>query len=314
LENILSGLLDTVLRGGEKSTKTNRKYFCPFTDCNSSRNGNKRLEVDIVTDSEGQNKWHCWACNASGKKVRSLLRRMGASREVVDKLDKLIVRTDLNEADYKVFDGLLPAEYVFLPEAKSSDILAKHARVYLKRRGITSEDIVKYQIGYCDDGPYAERIIIPSYDCNGKMNFFVGRSFDETTWLKYKYPQVSRDIVFNEMNINWDAPIVLCEGVFDMFSIKRNAIPLLGKSITQNLMKKLINSKVKKLYIALDPDAIKMALKHCETFITYGKQVYLVDLKGYKDPGEMGFENFTNNIHTAEKLSLTKIMQLKLSL
>lgn len=314
MENILSGLLDTVLRGGETSTKTNRKYFCPFPNCNSARNGNKRLEIDLITNSEGYNNFHCWACGAKGRTARSLLRRIGASRDVIDKLDKLIVRTDLNEADYKVFDGLLPSEYVFLPEAKSSDILAKHAWVYLKKRGITSEDIVKYQIGYCDDGPYAERIIIPSYDCNGKMNFFVGRSFDETTWLKYKYPQVSRDIVFNEMNINWDAPIVLCEGVFDMFSIKRNAIPLLGKSITQNLMKKLINSKVKKLYIALDPDAIKMALKHCETFITYGKQVYLVDLKGYKDPGEMGFENFTNNIHTAEKLSLTKIMQLKLSL
>ena len=272
------------------------------------------MEIDIVTNSEGYNKWHCWACNSAGKTARSLLRRIGASTAIIDKLDKLIVRTDVNEADYQSFDGILPEEYIYLPEAKRSDIVAKHARVYLKKRNITEEDIVKYQIGYCDEGLYGERIIIPSYDINGKMNFFIGRSFDETTWLKYKYPQVSRDIIPFEMFINWDAPIVLCEGAFDMISIKRNAIPLLGKFITPNLMKKLIKSKVKKLYIALDPDALKMALKHCETFISYGKQVYLVDMKGFKDPGEMGFETFTRNIHNAERLTLTKIMQLKLSL
>ena len=57
--------------------------------------------------------------------------------------------------------------------------------------------------------------------------------------------------------INWNVPIVLCEGAFDAISIKRNAIPLFGKNISKKLMQKLVTSEVKKVYLALDKDAIK---------------------------------------------------------
>ena len=59
-------------------------------------------------------------------------------------------------------------------------------------------------------------------------------------------------------------PIILCEGLFDAMAIKRNAIPLLGKNIQSNLMKKIVTSVVNKIYIALDRDAIKQALNFCE--------------------------------------------------
>ena len=58
--------------------------------------------------------------------------------------------------------------------------------------------------------------------------------------------------------------LVLCEGPFDAIAIKRNAIPLLGKNIQSNLMKKIVTSLVDKIYIALDKDAIKQALHFCE--------------------------------------------------
>jgi DNA primase len=225
----------------------------------------------------------------------------------------LIVRTDHNEQDIAQFNGILPAEYKFLLDAKPTDILAKHAMLYLKKRGITVDDIIKYQIGYCDEGKYAERIIIPSYDSNGKINFFIGRTFDPEAKLKYKYPEASRDIIAFEMFINWDVPIVLCEGGFDMIAIKRNVIPLLGKTITQKLLKKLIDSKVKKIYIALDNDAIKFALKHCETMMSMGKKVFLVEMQ-QKDASEMGFEAFLKHIQQTEPLTEHKLLKLKLSL
>ena len=146
----------------------------------------------------------------------------------------------------------------------------------LKKRGITDDDIFRYQIGYCDDGPYAERIIIPSYDIKGNMNFFVGRSFEADVYMKYKFPMVSKDIIPFELYINWNLPIILCEGGFDMISIKRNVIPLLGKQISNALKKKLISSKVKTIYVVLDNDALKDAIEHCRDLISYGKEVYLV--------------------------------------
>jgi DNA primase len=313
METILSGLIDQVLGYGEKASKTNRKYNCPFPDCPTHGTHKKKLEVDIVTDSEGNNRWACWVCGSKGRTIRSLFRKIGASAEDLKKLSQIIVKSDSDVEDLEEFDGVLPVEYKFLLDAKPHDILAKHAMIYLKKRNITESDIIKYQIGYCEEGKYAERIIIPSFDASGKINFFVGRSFDPETRLKYKYPQASRDIIPFEMYINWDIPVVLCEGGFDMLAIKRNAIPLLGKSITPKLMKKLIESKIKKVYIALDKDAITMALKHCETLMSIGKKVFLVEMDD-KDPSEMGFEAFLSLIQKVEPLTQDKLLKYKLSL
>ena len=254
-------------------------------------------------------------CGVKFKSIRSLLWKLNASKDKFAKLDTIIVRDRSNDKnEYEKFDGLLPEEYVFIPDADPRSIMAKHARSYLKKRGITEEDIYKYQIGYCDDGPYAERIIIPSYNSKGDINFFIGRSFDTETYLKYKFPMVSKDLVPFEMFINWDLPIILCEGGFDMISIKRNAIPLLGKEINTTLMKKLISPRVKTIYVVLDNDALKTSLQHCNELLSYGKEVYLVLPEGGKDPSEMGFSKFTKMIQQARPLTLSKILQLKTTL
>lgn len=313
METVLSGLIDQVLGYGEKATKTNRKYHCPFPDCPTHGTSKRKLEIDILTDSEGNNRWACWVCGNKGRTVRSLFRKIGATSSQLKDLSTIIVRTDREDQDTTEFDGVLPVEYKFLLDVKKSDILAKHAMLYLKKRGVTEQDIIKYQMGYCEEGPYAERIIMPSFDSSGKINFFVGRSFDPEVRLKYKYPQASRDIIPFEMYINWNVPVVLCEGGFDMLAIKRNAIPLLGKSITPKLMKKLVESKIQKVYVALDKDAIAMALKHCETLMSLGKKVFLVEMED-KDPSSMGFEAFLSLIQQVEPLTTNKLLKYKMSL
>ena len=313
METILSGLIDQVLGYGEKATKTNRKYHCPFPDCPTHGTSKRKLEIDVVTDSEGNNRWACWVCGNKGRTIRSLFRKIGATASQLRDLSTIIVRTDREDQDTAEFDGVLPVEYKFLLDVKKSDILAKHAMLYLKKRGVTEQDIIKYQMGYCEEGPYAERIIMPSFDSSGKINFVVGRSFDPEVRLKYKYPQASRDIIPFEMYINWNVPVVLCEGGFDMLAIKRNAIPLLGKSITPKLMKKLVESKIQKVYVALDKDAISMALKHCESLMSLGKKVFLVEMDD-KDPSSMGFEAFLSLIQQVEPLTTNKLLKYKMSL
>ena len=152
-----------------------------------------------------------------------------------------------------------------------------------------------------------------SYDADGKINYFTARSFNKDSFIKFKNPEVSRDIIANELFINWDLPIIICEGMFDALAIKRNVIPLLGKNIQNSLMKKLITSKVKKIYIALDKDAIKQSVKFCENLINEGKEVYLVKIDG-KDPSELGFNRFTELIQHTNPLSYFDLMEVKLSL
>ena len=105
----------------------------------------------------------------------------------------------------------------------------------------------------------------------------------------------------------------MCEGPFDALAIKRNAIPLLGKHIQESLMKKIVTSTVKQIYIALDNDAMKDALRFAELLLNEGKEVYLVDLKD-KDPSEMGFTKFTSLIQTTQPLTQYNLMAKKLQL
>ena len=174
-------------------------------------------------------------------------------------------------------------------------------------------DIIKYNLGYCEKGVYANRIIIPSYDENGNLNYFTARSFEKTNPIKYKNPNVSRNIIPCEFFINWDLPLVLCEGPFDAIAIKRNVVPLLGKNIQSSLMKKIVMSSVSKIYIALDKDAQKQALNFCQQLMNEGKEVYLVDMQD-KDPSEMGFKQFTNVIQETDYLNFSDLLAKKLML
>ena len=122
----------------------------------------------------------------------------------------------------------------------NKDIIARQAISYLKSKGITKHDILKYNIGYCETGTYAKMIIIPSYNENGQLNYFTGRSFEKNPYTKYRNPETSRDIIPFELFINWNLPLIICEGPFDAIAIKRNVIPLLGKNIQPNLMKKIV--------------------------------------------------------------------------
>jgi DNA primase len=306
VNELLVNLVNSVLGAGKRTARGNQAYTCPF--CHHHK---PKLEINFTENKQGHNPWHCWVCNKQGKTLRSLFKQVKASAEQFSELKKL-VKTGAEVQEVVVETSLdLPKELKSLVD--NNDIIARHAKTYLKSRNISIDDIIKYNIGYCDSGRYANMVIIPSYDANGNLNYFTGRSFEKDPYVKYRNPEVSRDIIPFELFINWDSPLVLCEGPFDAIAIKRNAIPLLGKNIQQSLMKKIISSTVEKIYLALDTDAMKQALKFAEYFMNQGKEVYLVDLEG-KDPSDMGFAHFTKLIQNTFPLSQYDLMERKLQL
>ena len=306
VNELLVNLVNTVLGAGKRTARGNQAYTCPF--CNHHK---PKLEINFSENKKGYNPWHCWVCNKRGTKISALFKQLKTSQDKFTELYKLVNEEKEFETIVKNIDLKLPKEYQSL--LSSRDIITRHALSYLKSRGINKDDIEKYQIGYCETGLYAKMIIIPSYDSNGKLNYFTGRSFEKDPYVKYRNPNTSRNIVPFEMFINWNLPLVLCEGPFDAIAIKRNAIPLLGKNIQSTLMKKIITSQVKKIYIALDTDAMKQAVKFAEDFINEGKEVYFVELKD-KDPSEMGFYDFTKLIQSTIPLTQYDLMEKKLSL
>jgi DNA primase len=304
VNELLVNLVNGVLGTGKRTARGNQSFHCPF--CNHHK---PKLEVNFTEDKDGKNRWACWACGKKGQTIHSLFKQLEVSPEIISQLKPLVKSGSFVEKNitYNILE--LPKEF----KKFDNSIISKHALNYLKKRNITQNDIIKYGMGYCEYGLYSKMIVIPSYDATGKLNYFTARSFEKDPYIKYRNPETSRDIIPFELFINWDLPIILCEGPFDAMAIKRNAIPLFGKNIQSSLMKKIVSSKVQKIYIALDNDAINKALEFCETLLDEGKEVYLVELEG-KDPSEMGFEHFTKLIQKTTPLTNYKLMEKKLQL
>ena len=265
----------------------------------------------MATNEQGHNPWECWVCQTKGRTIRSLLRQLKTPRDAAQEVLKYLPKG--TQIEYKGLSIIeLPKEYQPLYSASTTSVIANLVRKYLYERGLTDNDFIKYSIGYCTTGDYGGRVIIPSYTSSGTLNFFIARTFDGN-YYKYKNPEASKDIIFFENFINWNTPIILCEGVFDAIAIRRNAIPILGKSLSTSLYKKIITSPTKDIYIALDTDARTAAMKIAEQLMNQGKRVFFVNLLD-KDPSDMGFEYFTKHIQQAEELDLTKMMLHKLDL
>ena len=306
VNELLVNLVNTVLGTGKRTARGNQSYHCPF--CNHHK---PKLEVNFTENKKGYNPWHCWVCGKKGKTIKGLFKSLEVSSEKFIELSKLVETGSEVEEVIVQTHVELPKE--FKPIIGDLDLTSKKAYNYLRKRNITKDDILKYNLGYCDFGRYANMIIIPSYDKDGTLNYFTARSFEKDPFIKYRNPDCSRDIIPFELFINWDSPLILCEGPFDAMAIKRNAIPLLGKNIQSNLLKKIVQSTVEKVYIALDTDAMKQALKHCEYLLNQGKEVYLVELDG-KDPSDLGFSYFTKLIQNTEPIDQYDLMEKKISL
>ena len=296
-------LLESVMGKGKINSNDNVAFHCPF--CHHNK---KKMEVNIVTQY-----WHCWVCNAAGRKLAVLFRKLNVQREKISKLIKLLddveYRPTKTSTDTPVLH--LPEGYRPLWDLDSTSPEYRNAVYYLKGRGIDIYDILRYRIGYCRKGPYSGKIIIPSYDENASLNYFVARAYYEEDKWKHKNPPTSKDIVGFELHINWDMPIVLVEGAFDAIAIKRNAIPLFGKTISNTLKKRIVEKGVKQIYICLDQDAKKQALETAEYFMANGIDVYFVDLTS-GDPSELGFEKIKRILEMTTKMSTEQLMEQKI--
>lgn len=306
-------LLESVLGKGKPTGKGNYAFFSPFI---SHYKPKLAVKLDPVNNDYH---WHCWVSDNGGRSLVSLFRKVGAPEDKVNKLKTLLgkkiykgeLENIFEEHSEQVHSVSLPDEYKPL-WVYSDTPEYKNAMKYVLNRNITVFDILKYRIGYCDSGYYSDKIIIPSYDVNGKLNYFIARGYFEADKQAHMGPDTDKNIIGFEMHINWRLPIILCEGAFDAIAIRKNAIPLFGKNISQRLKLKIIEERVKEIYICLDADALANAVEIAQEFMNQGITVYLVEL-AEDDPGKLGFDNVVELIKKTEPLQLSNLLHYKLS-
>ena len=302
MNNLLSLLSVVIGNPGRNVRKENEHiFFCPF--CSHYK---PKLQVNLVSQF-----WHCWVCDSKGRTLKQLFYKLNATPNQFIELTDIVGETYYYSEKSDIVEVIsLPKEYIPLWKDGGNKIIRKHALLYLKKRNITNKDIIKYEIGFCEEGLYRNRIIIPSYDNNNKLNFFIARNFYKGG-MKYKNPPVSKNVIMFENHINWNLPIVICEGAFDAIAIKRNVIPILGKTLPEALLEKMVNGGTNKVIIILDTDARKDALKMTEKLARYSIDSCLVKLTD-KDPSEEGFDNMINYINNAKNIDLFSTIKMKL--
>jgi DNA primase len=173
---------------------------------------------------------------------------------------------------------------------------------FLYERGLTKEDIVKWKIGYCASGEYKNRVIIPSFNENGDVNYFVARAYSGD-WMKYKNPPANRNIVFNELYVDYESDLVIVEGAFDAI-VAENAVPILGSSLRDDskLFQKIVEHDTP-VYIALDPDVEAKAMRLIKKMLTFDIEVYKIDIMPYGDVGEMTKREFQRRKSEAQLMT-----------
>jgi len=295
------------------TNKGNYAFYSPFVN-----HKKRKLEIEFDLGNKYFGHWHCWVSDNKGKTLFTLLDKINASKTSTDRVTEILKETKYRRPIFKktIEDEkqhvTLPREFRQLSRPSRSPEY-KNALNYIKnKRGLTEYDVLKYNIGYCEEGKYNGYIIIPSYDESGRLNYFVTRSYYDTEY-KHRNPSLERNIIGFENLINWNEPLVLVEGAFDAMSTKLNAIPLFGKVVLDKLFLKIIKEKPV-VYILLDKEAINNSIKITERFINNGVYVYLVELDSEKDPNDIGYENIRKLIRNTDQTTNNSLLKIKLSL
>jgi len=283
-----TNILESIL-GRFRNQGSEKLFFCP--EC-----GHHKRKLSINLD---RGAFKCWVCNYRGKSIRRLVRKHGTYNNLKD-WDEIYGRPNIANFDFLfaekeeevIVDVQMPEFFRSLLR-KDLKFVDKEPFNYLANRGLTKEDIIKWKIGYCNSGEYKNRIVIPSFDDDGELNYFIARSY-RGDYFKYKNPKATKDVIFNELFIDWDKDLTIVEGVFDAINAG-NAVPILGSTLHSgsNLLRKIVRNDTP-CYIALDADAAKKERQIITTLLRYDVELYKIDTTGFEDVGTMPKDVFND--------------------
>lgn len=289
---------------GESSLANSGKNIsvvCPACKDNS-KTSSKKKKLSVCLE---KGIYHCWVCESKGKNVASFANYHGSiSQNIYAEIIQVFdLDTELDTQDEKK-EIFTPSDFSLLfTDNTRNGMIAKR---YLRKRGLTLDDLLRFKIGISNEKDYINRIIIPSFSEDMKLNFFLSRTYDKNQKIKYKNCDSKKsEIIFNEYLIDWGQEVVLVEGVFDAIKSTSNTVPVLGSWIDHNhkIFQKVVQEK-SSVVLAFDPDAIHKTEKIAKNFSEYGINVKVTQNKD-KDLGDMTKEEAFNYIKSAKKYEIS---------
>lgn len=275
-ENIRS-IVEECIGSPRRDTDEWVEYNCPYCadEKGVESDGKYNLAINYGEDMRTKPFFHCWRCGTAGK-LSKLLKDFGKEnilskyyRELKDIKSSMLYKINFNGDEE---DNIQIETQVDLPNdfrrIQKDDRYAQQAISYLSQRGLGDFFIDQYKLGYIPywskDKEMRDRIIIPSYDAYGELNYFVARDYTgRRKYRKYNNPDLKKTLfIFNEGMINWYEDVTLVEGSFDHM-VTPNSIPLMGKVLKTDytLFKTIVKKAKCNVNVLLDEDARKDAVK-----------------------------------------------------
>lgn len=302
-------LLKKLLGPGDIDRRgTNAQFWCPF--CKHPDPKKRKLAVrleDGVT--------HCWVCNKTARTPAKFVPLYNAYN-LLPELEAVFgfggeLHKDAEEVPDEVV-AELPSDFALMCDeidrgVKHPDKIA--AIRYLEKRGVTYNIAKYFRLGLSNESVFRRRVIFPSFDGEGNLNYVTARAVDDETTFKYFNTQRQRStLVFNEVDVAWDRELVLVEGPFDLLACNgMNAVPMLGSWLDKDylLFNRIVLNRTP-VVLALDPDAAKKQELIAKKLLQYEIRIRVVDWTGFSmesDPSKIGHENFKKLVKNATSYS-----------
>lgn len=330
LYDILTVFLGEAKNGFDENTM---QYQFPCPHCIEKYGMQEARKYNLEVSFTKGGVYQCWKCSSEGDdlmhgSIKKLIKAFGNDKLLNEYISVIhsIKDSELYKLHFKDFDtSIIEKEDLKFPTSfkffKKDGRNNYGALKYLQNRGIDWNIIERYKIGFTerekdeDMRKYSYRVIIPSYNALGELNYWVGRDYlpkSDKFNLRTKYanPQVKKtEIIFNEDKINWDADITLVEGAFDHIVVP-NSIPLLGKALDKDykLYWDLITKANARVNIFLDND-IKDNGKEIYTLLNHGRlynKIRYITTDLGKDPSEIyqnyGYKGIIASLNNAKKI------------
>lgn len=257
-------------------------------DCIECDNGRHKGNL-VVNYHKGVFK--CWSCKETNDMygtLNKLVYRYGSKSDI--ETYRLIKPT----FDYNAERALDVSRFVEKPKgsielSQSNTKEAEKVKKYLYQRGIDDKMISDFKMMFSNEVGFKGRVIIPSLDETGNIEYYIARAIYDVMSIKYNNPEADKnEFIFFESRINWSADIYLVEGVFDSIVIP-NSIPMLGKVLFNKLEKNLRDKAKANIVIILDDDAYDDAVKlyHTLNLGNLANRVKLVKLTEGLDPSKL---------------------------
>lgn len=319
--------LESFLNTSLSKDGININIWCPF--CKHSNRNKLKLAIHLE-----MNVYHCWLCDKKGSNVSYLISRLNSSK--FEESKKYFGTKSNKENDlYSILKNFNIEEEVSLIEEQeniidfpddfkllatnfnSADPDVRDIFKYAVKRGFNKHKLWMLRVGYSNQNDFRRSIILPSLDEEGNINFYTSRKIDVDTSDAFKYKNAGiqkKNIVFNDINIDWRLPLTIVEGPLDLIKTNDNATCLLGSSLTEDMLlfKKIVNNRTP-VNLALDSDVYYKTLSIASTLSSYDIDVKILDTRIANDVGDMSHQQFRQCLEEAKPYSPQSKLLSKIS-